>query len=124
MMQYSNKSIKKEIYNTIRMIAIIAFGGGMNKIQQPIFIENCAGASFYQRLINMIDEGKINEAENELLEMINVDQKDDLKLSLSIYNYLNMKEDDFLIQNNYSRQEIADGVNNILSIFGYDGLIF
>lgn len=114
--------IKKEIINTIKMIAIVTCGG-MKEIEQPVFLENCVGSSQYQNLLDMIDAGEINGAENKLLEMIDVNQKEDLKLSLAVYYYLNTKEDIFLTDNNYSRQEIEEGINYILSIFGYSSLI-
>lgn len=121
-MQYSRNIIKKEIHNTIRMAAIIAFGACQNKIKMPKFIENCAGSSRYERLTHMIDAGKINEAENELMDVIDYDDKSDLEMALAVYDYMNDKEDEFLEDNHFTREEIEEGVKNVLVGYGYQGI--
>lgn len=41
-----------------------------------------------------------------------------LELGLDFYVYLNSKSDDFLEENNFSRQEISDGLEDLQKIFG------
>lgn len=103
-------------------MAVLALGGYQN-IKQFKFIENCAGKSFYQHLILMIDSGKICEAEKEMLHNIKPGEICDLELFLAIYTYINEKDDDFLEQNNYSREKIEEGIQKITEKFGYFGII-
>ncbi len=56
------------------------------------------GSSLYERLTHMIDAGELNEAENDLLDVIDVNKKTDLEMALAIYDYMNDKEDSFLEQ--------------------------
>lgn len=41
--------------------------------------------------------------------------------ALAFYMYLNEFDDDFLYTNNYSREEIVDGINAISAEFGITG---
>lgn len=122
-MRYDNDGLTRTIGDVIRMAGIILFGAWQDKYKQPKFIKNGAEESFYQRLLRMIDKGEINEAENELtnqLEQVSVEEekKEYLELALSIYSYINDKDDDFLEENDYSREEIGIGIKNLLSDWG------
>ena len=69
-------------------------------------------------LLNMVDEGRINEAENMIFEIAAVEDKENLEMILLFYSYLNDKSDDFLSENHFSRKEIQDDLINILSQYG------
>ncbi len=76
----------------------------------------------YEKLLDMIDAGLINEAENLLLEELNPHDLNDYKTALLFYSYLNDKDDVFLEQSKYSRAEITEGIQITSKIFGYDKL--
>lgn len=69
-------------------------------------------------LLDMIDEGKINEAENLIYEMTEETDESNLKMALLFYSYLNDKDDDFLEDNNFSREEIKQGLLDVASKYG------
>ena len=119
-MEYTENIMKKNINNIIRMTAIIAFGAFQERYKQPKFEENSAGDSLYIKLINMIDEGKICEAENFLLDEIQNLNSENFQLALDIYSYMNEKNDTFLDENNFTRSEIEEGVKCVIRMFGYD----
>lgn len=87
-------------------------------------------------LTDMIDNGDINHAENRLYAMIEEDMEngsgetafrkissmEKLKIAVLFYSYLNEKEDDFLTEHNFSREEVKMGLEDVLSKFGYEGL--
>lgn len=77
----------------------------------------------YNRLIHMIDNGEINSAENSLVYSLNLNDKQYFQLSLLFYEYLNSKEDSFLKEHDFSRDEILVGLKDIASIYGYSNLI-
>ena len=122
-MKYSGNSFRCSINNTVRMAAIISFGELQDKMKIPKFIENCTRSSLYEQLTHMIDVGEINEAENELLDAIDANEKSDLEMELGIYDYMNDKEDSFLEQYDYTREEIEDGIKSVMVLFGYIHLI-
>jgi ribosome assembly protein YihI (activator of Der GTPase) len=73
-------------------------------------------------LLDMIDDGKVNEAENEIYELTeNLDQNY-LKVALLFYSYLNDKSDEFLEDNNFSRDEVKEGLETIVSRYGLNSI--
>lgn len=77
----------------------------------------------YNSLIHMIDSGEINLAENCLIHCLNLNDKQYFQLSLLFYEYLNSKEDSFLKDHDFSRDEILAGLKYIANIYGYSNLI-
>lgn len=74
-------------------------------------------------LKDMIDNKKINEAENILFDNIDINKKEDFYLCLLFYDYLNKKDNNFLKESNFSRKEIEEGLFEICEIFGYTDFI-
>lgn len=73
-------------------------------------------------LMDLADSGNINEAENELWELTSDRDMENLKTALLFYSYLNDKTDDFLNENNFSREEIKEGLKNLISKYGLGGI--
>lgn len=69
-----------------------------------------------ESLIDMVDDGKVNEAENRLYDLI--DDNQSLKSALLFYSYLNDKSDEFLEENDFSREEIKLGIEQVADRFG------
>ncbi|MDE5557261.1 MAG: hypothetical protein K2K66_02020 [Ruminococcus sp.] len=69
-------------------------------------------------LLRKIDDGNINEAENELSKMTDTTTKDNLLAGIIFYSYLNEKDDDYLESHDFSREEVEDGIKNLLSKYG------
>jgi hypothetical protein len=69
-------------------------------------------------LIKYISDGKINEAENLLFESIeNNSSEEKFLLALDFYKKLDEQSDSFLHENDYSRQEIFEGLSSIKRIY-------
>ena len=72
-------------------------------------------------LRQLADEGKINEAEDLLFDEIEKNPKIDLlEAAIDFYGYLNEKDDSFLEKNNFSRQEIFEGLHDVQKIYGIE----
>lgn len=74
-------------------------------------------------LFAMIDEGKINEAENILLTEIDYQRKEEVGVAALFYQYLSEKDDDFLLAHNYSKEEVLDGLKQLMKRAGYGNLL-
>ena len=68
----------------------------------------------FATIMKLAEEGKINEAENELYVGMVEDDVD--------YLYLNDMDGDFLDDNGYSREEVLDGMKELASDWGVTGL--
>ena len=75
-----------------------------------------------ESLIHMVDAGKIDEAENRIYEMTEYLNQSDLKIALLFYAHLNGKSDDFLEENNFSRDEVQQGLSALASRYGFDSI--
>lgn len=74
-------------------------------------------------LLDMIDNGQINEAENLMLDDIDYSDKKELAAALLFYQYLSEKKKDFLQDHDYSDEEILDGAKQILQKAGYGDIV-
>ena len=74
-------------------------------------------------LLDMIDNGQINEAENLMLDDIDYSDKKELAAALLFYQYLSEKKKDFLWDHDYSDEEILDGAKQILQKEGYGNIV-
>ncbi len=74
-------------------------------------------------LLDMIDNGQINEAENLMLDDIDYSDKKELAAALLFYKYLSEKKKDFLWDHDYSDEEILDGAKQILQKAGYGDIV-
>lgn len=81
-------------------------------------IENKVQKETLENLLDMIDAGKINEAENRLHDLISDEDRESLEIALLFYSYLNDKADDFLEEHDFSREEIKLGIEDVADIFG------
>ena len=74
------------------------------------------------QLLDMVDDGKINQAENELYELLSQESMTNLEIALLFYSYLNDKEDGFLKEHDYSREEIKMGIKMLASRYGLNNI--
>lgn len=74
-------------------------------------------------LLDMIDNGQINEAENLMLDDIDYSDTKGLAAALLFYQYLSEKKKDFLQDHDYSDEEILDGAKQVLQKAGYGDIV-
>lgn len=109
--------ILRMIQEFIRMLVKLAFG--KNTALTDDLETDQKLADRFSRLRSMVDDGNLNGAENQLLMGMNPQSPDDYKLALLFYQYLNDKDEDFLVKNQYSKKEIFDGLQKTAEIYGY-----
>lgn len=78
----------------------------------------------HKQLLELIELGKINEAENLLFEEMDTNNMEYLELALDFYQRLSKLNDDFLERNNFSREEIIEGLKDLAKEFGLEKLPF
>ncbi|WP_300565264.1 DUF6483 family protein [uncultured Acetatifactor sp.] len=85
-------------------------------------LEEKEGRDMLEKLLDMVDNGDINEAENQIYDMTSDNNMVNLEVALLFYSYLNEKEDDFLQKNDFSRDEIKSGLKELISRYGLTGM--
>mgnify|MGYP000815292521 FL=1 len=73
--------------------------------------------------LDMIDSGKINEAENILLDSIDYTNNNEVIEVALFYQYLSEKDNKFLENNNYTKEEVLSGFKQLLMQSGYTDLL-
>lgn len=77
----------------------------------------------YIKLLELANAGQINEAEDMLFNEINTSNMKQFEMAMSFYLYLNDFADNFLEENNYSREEISEGIKSICKEFGVSSMV-
>ena len=72
----------------------------------------------------MIDLGKINEAENILLDSIDYTNNNEVIEVALFYQYLSEKDNKFLENNNYTKEEVLSGFKQLLMKSVYSDLLY
>lgn len=75
-----------------------------------------------EKLLDMVDNGNINEAENQIYNMTSDNNMANLEVALLFYSYLNDKDDEFLQRHGFSRDEVKSGVKELASRYGLMGM--
>lgn len=113
--------IMRLIYEVIRTLLRLIFHIDLDKKSGPLFEEEKYGER-YETLKELIDKGQIAEAENQLLDGMNIYERRDLELALYFYAYLNEKDSDFLEEHDFARREVAEGIKMVCKMFGYGSM--
>ena len=118
--------IMRIIHEMVRTVLKLIFYIEEGTEEELVFAEG-ANRDFYQHLCLLAEEGKITQAENMLYEKLESEgakpgDLENLKLALAFYSYLNGKDNDFLESHDFSREEVAEGIQDAMKLYGYGGL--
>ena len=119
---YEKDYIMRMIYGITQMLAVILFGKKLNS--EEVFIalgDEFRGSN--DLLLEMVDKGEINAAEDRLFDIIETSgmAKDALGLLiLQFYGHVNSKDDEFLAKAEFDREEILPGLRDAMSRIGLD----
>lgn len=86
-------------------------------------LENKEEKALLEKLLDMVDEGCINEAENQLDDLLDNCENSGLMMALLFYSYLNDKSEEFLEINDFSREEIRQGMERLAERFGLNDIV-
>ena len=77
----------------------------------------------YRKLLSMVDDGKINEAENILVDGLETGGQAYFEMALLFYEKLSGKTEEFLSEHDYSQEEVVDGLKYVVDYYGYGSLM-
>ena len=114
---YEQDYIIRLIREMIRAVLKLIFRIDAESLTEEM-LEDSEVKAALDGLLDMVDEGKINEAENVVNEITEDGGYKNLETALLFYSYLNEKPDEFLEENNFSRDEVKEGLREIISRYG------
>ena len=119
-MYYFEKDyIMRLIHGIAQVLARLLLGIEMEGEGELLLLRDKASRDQNDLLRRMIDEGRVNAAEErlfDLLENTGWDDHEKAALTLLFYDYLNEKNDEFLAAADFSREEIIRGMEDALRI--------
>ena len=123
-MYYFEKDyIMRLIHGIARILARMLFNRELEEDGEFAAVMEEAERESDDYLRQMVDDGKVNEAEEKLFDLITStswDEKQKAALVLSFYDYLNDKSDEFLAAADFSREEIIRGLEDGMKAVGME----
>lgn len=120
-MLYEKDYIMRLIHEIVRTLVKLVFG--IDEEKEEVLIAAGEVSERLKGLLELAEEGKINQAENLLFENLDCNDMEQLKMGLLFYQRINEYSDEYLEENNYSREEIKQGIEMLLKAFQCKGLI-
>ena len=116
--------IMRMIKEMVRVLFSLAFGKKYVSVELEKENKYEVSGKNLKIFLNMIDLGQINEAENILLDSIDYTNKNEVMVVALFYQYLSEKDNQFLENNNYTKEEVLSGFKQLLMKSGYSDLIY
>lgn len=110
--------IMREIELVGRFYSRVLFGRETEQEQQEVRLDVLSENYLPYRLHRLVDEGDINEAENELFEAIEEHpRKEYLSAAFEFYRHLSELDPVYLKQCGFSEEEILEGLAEVKRIY-------
>ena len=116
--------IMRMIKEMVRVLFSLAFGKKYVSVELEKEHKYEVSGKNLKNFLNMIDLGQINEAENILLDSIDYTNKNEVMAVALFYQYLSEKDNQFLENNNYTKEEVLSGFKQLLMKSGYSDLLY
>lgn len=113
----------RQISSLIRFIARALFNKETISYELALEDEYSGTDLLHKELLSLLDQGKINQAENLLFENLDRNNKAYIELALDFYRRLNELDDDYLNSRDFSREEIRQGLEDLMEKFGLTNII-
>ena len=115
--------IMRIIKQIARALFLLIFGKPLPSIEQLDENEYEVSGKKLIDLLGMIDNGQISEAENIMLTGLDYANKEEIAAAALFYSCLSEKTDEFLLKNNYSKEEVLEGLKQLVQDAGYGDLM-
>ena len=116
--------IMRMIKEMVRVLFSLAFGKKYVSVELEKENKYEVSGKNLKDFLDMIDLGQINEAENILLDSIDYTNKNEVMAVALFYQYLSEKDNQFLENNNYTKEEVLSGFKQLLMKSGYSDLLY
>ena len=116
--------IMRMIKEMVRVLFSLAFGKKYVSVELEKENKYEISGKNLKIFLNMIDLGQINDAENILLDSIDYTNKNEVMAVALFYQYLSEKDNQFLENNNYTKEEVLSGFKQLLMKSGYSDLLY
>lgn len=113
--------ILKLVQELVRSLLKMVFGIDTDSPTSEL-LESEEEREHFDRLVKMVEQGNITDAEAEVIEATEDMSNEGLLLSLIFFHYLNEKSDRFLEDNGYDRVDLKESLRDIVTKYGYESM--
>ena len=117
MYYYEKDYIMRLIHGIALVLARLLLGRQMENEGEIATILDKQEKEQNDLLLRMVDEGKINRAEErlfDLLENASWDDRHKAAVAICLYSHVNDKDDEFLEKADFTREEIMEGLEDAM----------
>lgn len=112
--------IMRMVHEAVRTLIRLIFGRDMDHEEKNLV--SLEKLELFKKLTAMIDDGEINEAENLLLDGLDPNDRVYFEMALLFYEKLGAKTEEFLLEHDYTQDEVVDGLKYIVDYYGHGEL--
>ena len=116
--------IMRMIKEMVRVLFSLMFGKKYVSVELEKENKYEVSGKNLKNFLNMIDLGQINDAEHILLDTLDYTNKNEVLAVALFYQYLSEKDNQFLENNNYTKEEVLSGFKQLLMKSGYSDLLY
>lgn len=109
---YEEDYIMRIITNLIKFLSKVIFGKDTVTYEPSEDEKHKQSDGLHKQLLTLLSAGKINEAENILFEKLNPKDNRQMMVAIDFYQRVNNLDNEFLQANNFSREEIEEGLRD------------
>ncbi len=115
--------IMRMIKEMVRVLFSLVFGKKYVSVELEKENKYKVSGKNLNDFLDLIDLGQINESENLLLDSIDYTSKEEVMAAALLYQHLSEKDEAFLENSNYSKEEVLSGFKQLLIQSGYSSLL-
>ena len=115
--------IMRMIKEIVRILFSLMLGKNYTQVELPEENRYEISGNKLEDYFRMADRGEINEAENQILEGIDYNCRDEVTAAVYFYQYLSQKDTTFLEENDYSEEEVLEGIKRLAKKAGYGEIV-
>lgn len=111
--------IMRLIKEMVRVLFSLMFGKKYVSVELEAAKKYEVSGRKLDELLELADAGQINEAENFLLCGLDYTNQEEVALAALFYQHLSEMEEEFLAQHQYSKEEVLEGMKELLRKAGH-----
>ncbi len=115
--------IMRMIKQLVRALVSVILGKNFKLVELPNENKYDVSGTPLQEYLEMVDHGRINEAENRILENVDYSDKNEIAALICFYEYISRKDESFLEEHDYSAEEVLDGLKQVADSSGLGNMV-
>ncbi len=110
----------RQIEMIIQFLARLLYGSDSVAYEEYLDEEHITSDALFRAVNERLQQGRISDAEDLLFDQMNPSNPYELQVAIDFYERLNDLSDDELEQGDFSREEVEEGLRDVIHQFGVE----